>query len=115
MKKKVIALLLIAVIACSAFTGCGISNANADDPTEDSNGRDIKFAEPTYKSFSVDEMELKLPDSFQREDVERGTNFYNNDYAVLLTREAFAEYPSLQDMTLEEYGQLLHINLQSNA
>ncbi len=105
MKSKVIALLLAAVAICSAFTGCEKSNTGTEDPTENSKGKDIVFAEPTYKIFSVEGMELKLPDRFQREDSNGNIGFFDDTYAVFLTREAFTAYPFLQDMSLEEYGQ----------
>lgn len=108
MKSKVIALSLVAAIICSAFTGCGIFKGNADNPTEDSNGRDIVFAEPTYKTFSVEEMALKLPDNYQKIDMDAGLPcFYNSSYAVFLSREAFTAHTSLKDMSLGEYGKTL--------
>jgi hypothetical protein len=101
MKTRIVALLLVAAIACSAFAGCEGHQTDADDPTQ---GGTITFAEPTYKSFYVDGMELKLPDRFQREDSNGNIGFFDGTYAVFLTREAFTVYPYLQDMSLEEYG-----------
>ncbi len=100
MKKRIVALLLVAVIVCSAFTGCEGLHTDAEDPTQRA---PITFAEPTYKSFYVDGMELKLPDRFQREDSNGNIGFFDGTYAVFLTREAFTVYPYLQDMSLEEY------------
>lgn len=108
MKKRSIALLLIAVIVCSAFAGCGKSPANAEDPTQEgSGGKHIVFAEPTYETFSVEEMELKLPDRFQRQDTDSLIQFVDDNYAVLLMREAFDLYPVLKHMTIEEYGEAI--------
>ncbi len=104
MKGKIIHLLLIAVILCSAFTGCEIFNANAEAPTEGSKGKDIVFAEPTYKTFSVDGIVLKLPDSFQKAVVDGRTGFYDKNSAVLLAGDVFTAHPSLPGMSLDEYG-----------
>ena len=101
MKTRIVALLLVAAIACSAFAGCKGHQTDADDPTQ---GGTITFADPTYKSFYVDGMELKLPDSYQREDSNGNIVFFDGTYAVFLARHAFADYPELQDMSMEEYG-----------
>lgn len=101
MKTRIVALLLVTVIFCSALTGCEGLLTSANEPTQGG----ITFAEPTYKSFYVQGMEIKLPDSFQREDSDGDIFFYDGTYVVILTREAFTVYPYLQYMTIEEYGE----------
>lgn len=107
MKRKVFVLLLAVAIICFSFAGCGLFDSISGEkkqeaPTE----RTITFVEPTYTTFSVDGIELKLPDNFQKIEMEDGLPyFYDGNYAVFLTREAFTTFPFLQDMTLGEYGQ----------
>ncbi len=104
MKNKIIALLLIAVMVCSGFPGCKTPNAITADPTQ---GKTTGTVQTTYKTFSVDGMELKLPRNFKRQDYDGRPGLYNGTYAVLIWREAFTLHPSFADMTLDEYVQAL--------
>ena len=108
MKIRMFTLLLTVATVFSSFAGCAAfdavsGNTSPEEPTE----RTISFAEPTYTTFSVEEMELKLPDRFQRQDTDSLIQFVDDNYAVLLMREAFDLYPVLKHMTIEEYGEAI--------
>ena len=108
MKIRMFTLLLSAATVFSSFAGCAAfdavsGNTSPEEPTE----RTVSFAEPTYTTFSVEEMELKLPDSFQKQDMDDQIVFYNENYAVFLVREPFTAHESLQYMSLGEYGRIV--------
>ena len=107
MKIRMFTLLLVAAIACASFAGCALFGANSGETNPEPTQRTIAFAEPTYTTFSVEEMELKLPDRFQRQDTDSLIQFIDDNYAVLLMREAFDAYPVLRYMTIEEYGRVV--------
>ena len=81
MKRRMLALLLVMATVSFSFAGCDVFNAifgegRQEEPTE----RTITFAEPTYSTFSVDGIELKLPDNFQRIEMEYFSNASNDNF-----------------------------------
>ena len=108
MKIRMFALLLVAAIACASFAGCALFGTNSGETNPEPTERTITFAEPTYTTFSVEGMELKLPENFQQINMEDGLPiFYDGNYAVFLSREPFTAHESLQNMSLGEYGRII--------
>lgn len=57
------------------------------------------------RDFTVDNMTITLPSTFQEEEIEGFTRCFDSRYVgVVVLKESAEEYPWLEDYTLEEYG-----------
>ena len=110
---KFLSLALLIILLTILWCGCNAESTRATtEPSTDlsvettgtiSSSTAVETIPADFQIFALDGITLALPTNFEEVPDQQWPTYYNGYSFVTVTRESFAVYPTLFDMSLDEY------------